>query len=66
MAPEVHGRFRSLKVWGTHDMTRIHSGMIRDKRKIAVFSTCFSKGVVVNVETLCRDLSVELSKIEEE
>ena len=39
-------------------------GMIQDKRKVAVFPTIVSKGVVVIPEKLRDDLNNELSKIE--
>ena len=39
-------------------------GMIKDRRKVGVFPTIVSKGVVINPEKLRDDLNDELSKIQ--
>ncbi len=45
-------------------MGRWVPGMIKDKRKVLVFPTFLSRGVVVEVERLHVDLSQELSRFE--
>ena len=50
----------NLREW----MDRWIPGMIKDKKKVGVFPTIVSKGVVVDPERLHNDLNDELSKIE--
>ena len=52
--------FIDLRDW----MNKWIPGMINDKRKIAVFPTIVSKGVVVDPQKLLNDLNEELSLIE--
>ncbi|MCB9772136.1 MAG: DUF2750 domain-containing protein [Candidatus Omnitrophica bacterium] len=54
-------RFIILQDW----LDRWIPGMIKDKRRVGVFPTVVSKGVVVDPERLCTDLNNELSKFEE-
>lgn len=50
----------NLRDW----MAKWIPGMIKDKKKIGVFPTIVSKGVIVDPERLQSDLNDELSKIE--